>query len=472
LIVGSAALLVVRAIEAGVRPQRMRLPFRFGANTLHACPQVFVRVDAEVEGHGISQGYAAELMMPKWFDKRAPFAPATNVEHLALSVRHATEVYLNDAPATPFGLFTRHYCTLLEQGQRHDLTQLSVAFGQSLLDRAVLDAFCRALHVSFFDAAHHNQLGFTDSSLADDMRGWDWSGWLAQLEPLRAIQVRHTVGLLDQLDGVHCGADGLPTSLPAVIETYGHRFFKIKIGGDPAGDLARLRAVLEVLRQCSAGFQYTLDGNEQYADPRALHELLAGLHGLPKPLYVEQPLPRDQSLVAALPAAPIAGSAVPLLMDEADATIDAFVRGRAVGWAGVSSKACKGLYKSLLNRARCERWNHEEGTGRYFMSAEDLTCQAGICVQQDLALVSLLGLTHCERNGHHYGDATGSVTTTERRAFSAAHPDLYGADTGQLRLQIKRGTVRIDSLFKPGFAHDADPDFSSLQPLAAAAALL
>ena len=472
MIVGSAALLVVRAIEAGVRPQRMRLPFRFGANTLHACPQLFVRVDAEVEGHGMAQGYAAELMMPKWFDKRVALAPAINIEHLALSVQHAMDAYLNDAPATPFGLFTRHYSALLEQGQQHDLTELSVAFGQSLLDRAVLDALCRALYVSFFDAARHNQLGFTDTSLADDMRGWDWSGWLAQLEPLRAIQVRHTVGLLDPLDGVHYGADGLPTSLPAVIETYGHRFFKIKVGGDPADDLVRLRAVLDVLRQCSAGFQYTLDGNEQYADPRALHELTAGLHDLPKPLYVEQPLPRDQSLAAALPADPVADSALPLLMDEADGTVDAFVRGRRVGWTGVSSKACKGMYKSLLNRARCEHWNHEEGTRRYFMSAEDLTCQAGICVQQDLALVSLLGLTHCERNGHHYGDATASVTATERRAFSAAHPDLYGANASQLRLHITQGAVRIDSLFKPGFAHDANPDFRFLQPLAAAAALL
>ena len=32
--------LVVRAIDAGVRPVRLRLPFRFGAVTLRACPQL------------------------------------------------------------------------------------------------------------------------------------------------------------------------------------------------------------------------------------------------------------------------------------------------------------------------------------------------------------------------------------------------------------------------------------------------
>ena len=38
------------------------------------------------------------------------------------------------------------------------------------------------------------------------------------------------------------------------------------------------------------------------------------------------------------------------------------------------------------------------------MSAEDLTTQAGVAVQQDLALATLIGATHVERNGHHYVD--------------------------------------------------------------------
>ena len=38
------------------------------------------------------------------------------------------------------------------------------------------------------------------------------------------------------------------------------------------------------------------------------------------------------------------------------------------------------------------------------MSAEDLTTQSGIALQQDLALATLIGATHVERNGHHYVD--------------------------------------------------------------------
>ena len=37
---GSAVSLVVRELAFGVRPVRLRLPFRFGAVTLQACPQL------------------------------------------------------------------------------------------------------------------------------------------------------------------------------------------------------------------------------------------------------------------------------------------------------------------------------------------------------------------------------------------------------------------------------------------------
>ena len=100
----------------------------------------------------------------------------------------------------------------------------------------------------------------------------------------------------------------------------------------------------------------------------------------------------------------------PVILDESDDSLDAFVQGKERGYLGVSSKTCKGLYKSILNRARCAKWNAEAGTERYIMSAEDLTIQAGLALQQDLALVSLLGITHIERNGHHYVNGMAALS--------------------------------------------------------------
>jgi hypothetical protein len=468
--------LVVLAVDLGVRPVRLRLPFRFGAVTLNACPQLFVRAEVQV-GSRRATGHAAEMMVPKWFDKRPGFSQADNVAQLADSARRAADAYLGDTPATPFGLFERHYPALMGDGARAGATELTSAYGQAVLDRAVLDGLCAALGVSFFDAAAGNLLGLQDSALLPDLQGHDWNAWLRGLNPLHSIAARHTVGMLDALEPLPDDALGLPVSLPAVIARYGHRHFKIKLGGRPTADAERVAAVLAVLDTHAPGSAVTLDGNEQYADAAALLALFDALRAVlaaphsAKLLYIEQPIAREHSFSQSLPwrEAP-----APLLMDEADGTLDAFAQGHALGWHGVSSKGCKGLYKAIANRARCERSNAQARSDgqppRCFMSAEDLTCQAGLAVQQDLALAALLGLSHAERNGHHYAGGFGSAPMAEQQAFAAAHADLYSGTPAALR--IEGGLLRIDSLFSPGFTHAASPDWQAMQPLDAAAQLL
>ena len=140
-------------------------------------------------------------------------------------------------------------------------------------------------------------------------------------------------------------------------------------------------------------------------------------------------------------------SDVPIEIDESDADIGVFPRARALGYRGISAKSCKGVSRALINRARVAQWNAEEGGERYFMSAEDLTTQAGVAVQQDLALATLIGATHVERNGHHYVDGMAGAPSAEQDAFLTAHPDLYrrGAD-GRARLSIRDGAVALGSL--------------------------
>ena len=72
------------------------------------------------------------------------------------------------------------------------------------------------------------------------------------------------------------------------------------------------------------------------------------------------------------------------------------------------------------------------------MSAEDLTIQAGLALQQDLALVSLLGITHVERNGHHYVNGMAALGAGEQQAFLDAHPDLYERSHGAVRRAHRR----------------------------------
>ena len=79
--------------------------------------------------------------------------------------------------------------------------------------------------------------------------------------------------------------------------------------------------------------------------------------------------------------------------------------------------------------------------------------QAGVGVQQDLALVAWLGLSHVERNGHHYVNGLAAAPEAEQQALLRAHPGLYEASDGAVRLAIRGGQIDLSSLTAaPGFA--------------------
>src|SRR5207244_398112 len=171
------------------------------------------------------------------------------------------------------------------------------------------------------------------------------------------------------------------------------------------------------------------------------------------------PMPRDitwQSPLSSLARHEI-------IIDEADDSYDAFPMARRLGYRGVSSKSCKGLYKSIVNAVRAFKWSVEGGN--YFVTGEDLTCQAGLAVQQDLALGALIGVTHAERNGHHYVDGFGDTPAAEAEAYLTAHPDLYARDGNKIRLAIHGGDLLTGSLTTPGFATSVHPDWSAMSPL-------
>jgi hypothetical protein len=470
----TAPLFTVREIRLYERPVRLRLPFRFGVVTLTEAPQAFVRARIELADGRSHWGAAAEMLVPKWFDKNLALSNEENFEQLRLALTLGVQAYTGQGRAqTAFGHFAAHYEELMTEGARHGLNPLVANFGPAQLDRAVLDALCRSAGCSFYDAVRSNLPGIDPALLpgqVPELAGFDMRAHLAALAPAASIAARHTVGLVDPIAG-HPGSvnDGLPESLEEVVAAYGHTFFKLKVGGDAESDLRRLSEIAAVLDGIRAPYHVSLDGNEQYDDLDALLDLWRRMQASPQLrrmvdsiLFIEQPINRKHALdkdVSAL------SRVKPVIIDESDANLAAFPAARALGYAGVSSKCCKGLYKSMLNAARCRLWNTEAGAERYFMSGEDLTTQAGLAVQQDIALVNLLGLTHVERNGHHYVNGMAGLPQSEQDAFLAAHPDLYERSRGAVRLQIRDGRLAIGSLASAGFASGADPDWTALRSL-------
>jgi L-alanine-DL-glutamate epimerase and related enzymes of enolase superfamily len=461
----------VREIELYERPVVLRLPFRFGVVTLRQCPQAFVRARIETVDGRSQWGAAAEMMAPKWFDKNLQLSNEDNFDQLRDVLRLARDAYLGDAtPSSAFGHFARHHDRHLAAAAAKGYNPLLASYGPALVDRAVLDALCRRHGVAFAAAMQVNLPGV--GSERPEFAAFDFDRFLRGLQPSDTIEARHTVGMLDAITAAGPAervGDGLPETLEEVISAWGHRYFKLKVGGQIDADLARLEAIAAVLDRLPDPYFASLDGNEQYSDAQGLAELVAGIRARPalarlwnSILFIEQPIARKLALDTDLRQARLGK---PVIIDESDGELDTFARARERGYLGVSSKTCKGVYKSLLNAARCARWNDEEGAARYFMSAEDLTTQAGLSVQQDLALVSLLGIAHVERNGHYYVNGMAAQPAAEQDAFLAAHPDLYERSHGAVRLRIQQGRLAIGSLQCSGFASAAMPDFAAMRSL-------
>jgi L-alanine-DL-glutamate epimerase-like enolase superfamily enzyme len=450
--------LAVRDIAFFERPIDFVRPFRFGSVTITKATQIFVRAEIELEDGSTSVGASAEMMAPKWFDKRPHLSAEESAGELRRALTIARDLYLaRDGFETAFGLHAARIGAQVATCTKEDIPALAAAYGPAEIDKAVLDALLRAVGKNFFDGMAANVAGI-DARLTPDLSGDDVARFLASRRRLDRVAVRHTVGMDDKVEGKGGVAD------PA--DNAGARYFKLKLGGDPLADTARLIQIGKQLGKLPYDYKVTLDANEQYADLTALAALVASLDHdsalnpiAAKLLYIEQPMPREifrQSRLGTL-------TRRDFIIDEADDSYDAFPAAKALGYRGISSKSCKGIYKSVLNAVRAAKWS--AGGEKFFITGEDLTCQAGLAVQQDLALGALIGVTHAERNGHHYVDGFVGVPDREAEAFLAAHPDLYIRDGNVIRLSIHDGDLKTGSLTSPGFASGAHPDWAALKPL-------
>lgn len=439
-------MMTVRILSASwfERPVAMRLPFQFGNTEVRETAEAYCEVEIEADGRR-ARGASAQLMVPRWFDKRPALSNAATIDVLRATVRAAVAA----APERSGSALA------ITRELRQDvacadpaLPALAAGFGPALVEMALVDALCRAAGLPFWKAAALDMFGLAHGRPAD-LPAAALAASLSRIEAPNRISVRHTVGFDAPLtrDAVGPGAphDGLPVSLEEVIATTGVSAFKIKLKGDPAADLARLRAIAWHLDPV-ADYTATLDANEQYAPDNfaGFLSVLAedpALSGLWQALrFVEQPFARETALDMEVDAP------LPLVIDESDDREDAFASALERGWAGTSIKSCKGVLRALLNKARAE-------AAGAILSGEDLTCQPGLCWQQDTAMAAACGVRDVERNGHHFAGGMQGAGEAEIEARLKRHPDIYTRINGHPSLRIVAGEVRIASLDRPGFGH-------------------
>ena len=462
--------LRLTGVEAFERPVKLRLPFRFGVVTLREAPQLFIRARVGMADGREGEGVAAELLVPKWFDKSPALSNEDNFNQLRRAVAIAAHHMIGVGEQTAFGITAAANAGHRAECTAAGLNGLVASFGTALVERAIIDALGRLDKIPAAVLVRDNRLGIT-VALTPDLAGFDLGSYLSGVKPSATIFARHTVGLVDAITRADTQGkrldDGLPESLEEVIAAYGHVYFKLKVGGKADDDIERLAQIAAVLDRSGAPYKATLDGNEQYENVDAVLELwrrigedkrLARLKA--SLLLIEQPIMRSEALNKPVHAL---ARDIAVEIDESDADYDVFPRARALGYHGISAKSCKGFYRALLNSARVAHYNEQYGGG-FVMSAEDLTTQGGIAVQQDLLLASLVGASHIERNGHHYVDGMAGAPQAEQNAYLAAHGDLYTrAANGRARLNIQNGAISLHSIGEAhGLGSAVMPDWTQM----------
>ena len=455
----SAVTFTLAPFALFVLPTRTRFPFRYGIASMTDVPQVFVR--AQIRSDGRSQaGLAGEGLPPKWFTKNPSTTFEQDLPEMLSAIRHATAAAAGIArqPVTFFDLWHELDRQQAAWAASSGMAPLLAHLGVSLVERAVLDAVCRALGVPLHSILRGDHLGINPGAVYPEL-GATSLGELLPHEPLGACQIRHTVGLGDPLTPADVSPaerveDGLPQDLESSIRAYGLRYFKIKLTGKGEVDLPRLERIVGLLdREAPADWRVTLDGNENFHDFhtfRAYWEDALRWPALqplwPRVLVVEQPVHRDRALADEVGPALHEWQGRPrLIVDESDGAVGDVPRALALGYAGASHKNCKGIVKGLANAAFLRA--RSRAGADVVLTGEDLANLGPIALLQDLATMALLGITHVERNGHHYYRGLSMFPAEWQEATLSGHGDLYRRhEEGFAALRIVDGRIELGTV--------------------------
>lgn len=450
---------------------RLRMPFRFGIATLTELPHAVLRLTFDIDGRP-QHGYAADNLPPKWFTKVASRMPADEIAEMFDVIRAAVKHAGPIRAATPFAFWRELDAAHGSWARATGLPSLLGNFGATFVERALIDAFCRAQQTTFARALRDNRLAMDLGALHSTLAGTSPAQWLPA-EPSAHVYARHTVGLSDPLEDSELAPadrvnDGLPQTLLECIRAYGLRHFKIKINGEAARDRARLvRMAAMFAAECGDDYAFSLDGNESFHEVATFADYTRSLMAAPELralwphlLFIEQPWHRDVALTPAIqdlartwPERP------PIIIDESDAELKSLATALSLGYAGTSHKNCKGVFKSVANACLLAQ-RRAEGQ-RVVLSGEDLTNLGPVALTQDLAAAAALGITSIERNGHHYFAGLSQFPSAIQSHVLTRHGDLFTrAPQGWPRVNVQQGRIALGSVNAAPFGVPGDLDLS------------
>ena len=349
-------------------PVEMRVPLKFGNQTLDSVTSARARVTVEGENGERASGWGETPLSVGWvwpsdFDYEERH---TALKDFTLLLAREVEGFTESGHPVEVG-------HAFIEGR---LESLRVRFNESRAPGEELPHLAALVCFSLFDIALHDAYGnlhgvptyftYSPDHLRRDLGGFlqsesvSFDGmYLSDFlnpTPPTQLPVWHLVGGLDPLSEDDLNGtepdDGYPVLLGDWIRSDGLDCLKVKLrGNDRNWDVDRLKRIGVICREENVTW-LTTDFNCTVTEPDYVNEILDELKlddpvTYQKILYVEQPFPHD--LEANRIDVHSVSSRKPLFMDES-AHDWKFVRmGRDLGWTGVALKTCKSQTGALLS---------------------------------------------------------------------------------------------------------------------------
>ena len=426
-------------MEVRFIPVKMRLPLKFGAETIESIQIAHVELEAYgARGIGetpLSVGWSWPSDLSFLFREgvmldfcrllAAEYRPDETLDPMS-----AGYVFLNEKLPELLARFNRE--------RQVEMPHLAALICTSAFDIAWHDAFAKSRRLPAFetygpDFMQHDLAWFFDNP---KFAGKYPQDYFVKPVPDR-IPVWHLVGGKDLLlESERTGKepeDGYPVSLEKWIERDGLTCLKIKLTGrDAEWDYDRMVRVGKIALRygCEA---LSPDFNCLVREPAYVNDILDRLKAAEPAvydllLYVEQPFPYD--LEANRIDVHTCSARKPLFMDESAHDWKLVKMGYELGWNGVALKVCKTMTGALLSAC----WAKEHGM---LLMVQDLTNPMLATIPHVLLAAQIGTIKGVECNAPQF-------YPTASLADEKIHPGLY---------ERRNGVVDLSTVKGPGFGY-------------------
>ncbi|MFA6291673.1 MAG: enolase C-terminal domain-like protein [Victivallales bacterium] len=428
----------IREVEIRFIPVTLRLPLKFGAETITSGTCARVRMSVENGLGKTNYGYGETPISVGWAWPSPSFGFLERENRMIAFCRklisHWENSDLNGHAMEVGHAFNENILPEIDEAVPH-LAQLIC---NSAFDLALHDAYGKVNDISSYNSYNsqymNQDLGFY---FGDSRFNGKYPEDYLLRQPLLKLPVWHLVGGKDLLTKSELTGnepqDGYPVTLTEWIRRDGLKCLKIKLTGtDSQWDCQRMLEVGNIAIEYKVKY-LSADFNCMVKSPQYVNDILDKLK-LEAPeiygriLYVEQPFPYDLE-ANRIDVHSVSGRK-PLFMDESAHDWRFVKLGHELGWTGVALKVCKTQTGALLSAA----WAKEYGMA---IMVQDLT-NPMLAMIPHVQLASRVGtIMGVECNAQQFYPAASAIQEKN-------HPYLY---------RRRHGVVDLSTLGDKGLGY-------------------